>query len=68
MNKIKQDKNYINPITPFKIRYTYDIDVTMDLDDVPEEYKDDVFETIISDFKLELKSKIYKIDMEILLK
>lgn len=31
MNKIKQVKDYINPTSPFKIRYNYEIDVNMDL-------------------------------------
>jgi len=68
MNKIKQVKDYINPTSPFKIRYNYEIDVNMDLDEVPEEYRDFVFEQLLSDFKLELKSKVYKIDKEVLLK
>jgi hypothetical protein len=34
----------------------------------PEEYRDFVFEQLLSDFKLELKSKVYKIDKEVLLK
>jgi len=68
MNKIKQVKDNINPTSPFKIRYNYEIDVNMDLDEVPEEYRDFVFEQLLSDFKLELKSKVYKIDKEVLLK
>ena len=44
MNRIKQVKDYINPTSPFKIRYNYEIDVNMDLDEVPEEYRDFVFE------------------------
>ena len=68
MNKIEQVKDYINPTSPFKIRYKYEIDVNMDLDEVPVEYRDFVFEQLLSDFKLELKSKVYKIDKEVLLK
>jgi hypothetical protein len=68
MNKIKQVKDCINSTSPFKIRYNYEIDVYMDLDEVPEKYRDFVFEQLLSDFKLELKSKVYKIDKEVLLK
>lgn len=68
MNRIKQVKDNINPTSPFKIRYNYGIDVNMDLDEVPEEYRDFVFEQLLSDFKLELKSKVYKIDKKVLLK
>ena len=68
MNKIEQVKDYINPTSPFKIRYKYEIDVNMDLDNVPEEYRDFVYEQLLSDFKLELKSKVYKIDKLILIK
>lgn len=39
MNKIKQVKDYIDPTSPFKIRYNYAIDVNTDLDEVPEEYR-----------------------------
>lgn len=62
MNKIKQVKNYINPTSPFEIRYNYEIDVNMDLDEVPEKYRDFIFEQLLFDFELELRSKIYKID------
>jgi hypothetical protein len=68
MNRIKQVEDYINTSSPFKIRYRYEIDVNMDLDDVPEEYRDFVFDQLLSDFKLELKSKVYKIDKQVLLK
>jgi len=68
MNKIEQVKDYINPTSPFKIRYKYEIDVNMDLDNVTEEYRDFVYEQLLSDFKLELKSKVYKIDKLILIK
>ena len=68
MNRIKQVENYISPSSPIRIRYRYEIDVSMDLDEVPEEYRDFVFEQLLSDFKLELKSKVYKIDKEVLLK
>jgi hypothetical protein len=68
MNRIKQVEDYISPSSPFRIRYRYEIDVSMDLDEVPEEYRDFVFEQLLSDFKLELKSKVYKIDKEVLLK
>jgi hypothetical protein len=68
MNKIEQVKDYINPTSPFKIRYKYEIDLNMDLDNVPEEYRDFVYEQLLSDFKLELKSKVYKIDKLILIK
>ncbi len=61
MNRIEQVKDFIDPNSPFKIKYIYEID------DVPKEYCDFVFETLLSDFKLELKAKIYKVDKEILM-
>lgn len=66
MNRIKQVTD--NNISPFIIRYKYEMDVSIDLDDVSEDYRDFVYDQLISDFKLELKSKLYKIDKKVLLK
>jgi hypothetical protein len=67
MNRITQSKE-INPTSPFSLYYNYQFKVNIDLDKVPEEYRDFVFDTLLDDFKDELKSKIYNINKSILLK
>lgn len=42
--------------------------MNVDLDNIPEEYRDFLFEQLLSEFKLELISKVYKIDKTVLLK
>lgn len=65
MSNLKQlkDEN-----SPFRIRYSYELNLAFLIDEVPEQCRDILYSQLVEDFKIEIKSRIYKIPKEVLLK
>ena len=62
MNKIKRVPSH----DYFRVKYSYEFDSSFDLETISDQYRDAFYKILLEEFKIELKSKIYKIDKSVL--